>query len=463
MATLANSHELTIGGSMSEEIRPRSADAIRDAQREALANPDAQRAFRARILEEHTRERGRTDPGADRPLAIGEIVDRDLPLFVAWDHILVRTEDAKKANKELGPDFECSPIGCLCGVSLPVVRFKTTQPMDLETLEKAVVKLHRKHINASFEHVYPDGGIKGGQGLADPVDAKLAPAHKAQNAKAGEGVIVAVIDTGIAEAAGARTDEWITDIAKETNKVGYDVLDEPGSPKGLDAGAGHGTFVAGVIRQVAPAADVRIYRALDSDGVGSEEGIACAIVRAWRDGATIINLSLGQESYRDHPPVALAAALELISDDVVVVAAAGNLGGIAPDDPAATRPHWPAAFRRVVGVGGLDPKGKPAKWSKRGAWVDCSTVGEDIVSTFVDGQAEVTKENPNPPTFVGTNPWATWLGTSFAAPQIAGLVAATTAPGKYWRRIPPRPALATVLARSYWYEYGFGALIKSPL
>ena len=197
-----------------------------------------------------------------------------------------------------------------------------------------------------------------------------------------------MIDTGIGKDVAIRTDGWITNI--RITKENVDVLDEPGSPKGLDAGAGHGTFVAGVIRQVAPAADVRIYRALDSDGVGSEEGIACAIVRAWRDGATIINLSLGQESYGDYPPVALAAALGLISDDVIVVAAAGNLGGIAPDDPAATRPHWPAAFRRVVGVGGLDPKGKPATWSKRGPWVDASTVGEGIVSTFVAGTAEVT-------------------------------------------------------------------------
>ncbi len=451
---------------MAEELPPRSTDEIIRAQRAALASPDDQRAFRDRILTSHTRERRRDDPGTGRTLPIGEITDRGVQLFVAWDHILVRAEDAQKAAKELGSSFNGPfPIDCGDRISLPVVRFEAKKAVDLTEIEKAVKRLQKKKINASFNHVLPDGGIKGGQGTPQLLaPGKKPPAHKQVNATAGAGVTVAVIDTGIGEDVAIRTDDWLAGIPiKKGDNV--DVLDEPGSPKGLDAGAGHGTFVAGVVRQVAPAADVRIYRALDSDGVGSEEGIACAIVRAWRDGATIINLSLGQESYGDYPPVALAAALDLISDDVIVVAAAGNLGGIAPDDPAATRPHWPAAFRRVVGVGGLDPKGKPATWSKRGSWVDASTVGEGIVSTFVPGTAEATPQNqtPPPPTFVAPDPWATWLGTSFAAPQICGLVAATIAPGKYLQRIPPRPALATVLRGSAWYEPGFGILIASPL
>ena len=448
---------------MAEEFRPRSTEDTIRAQRSALANPDDQRAFRDRLLTSHTRERRRVDPGTGRTLAIGEITDRGVPLFVVWDHILVRAEDAQKAAKELESSFNGPfPIDCGDGISLPVVRFETKKAMDLAEIEKAVKKLHKRKINASFNHVLPDGGIKGGQGGADAVaPGRKLPVHKQVNATAGAGVIVAVIDTGIGQDVAIRTDGWITDI--QITKDNVDVLDEPGSPKGLDAGAGHGTFVTGVVRQVAPAADVRIYRALDSDGIGSEEGIACAIVRAWRDGATIINLSLGQESYGDFPPVALAAALDLISDDVIVVAAAGNLGGIAPDDPAATRPHWPAAFRRVVGVGGLDSKGRPATWSKRGAWVDASTVGAGIVSTFVPGTAEVTLQNQAPPTFIAPDPWASWLGTSFAAPQICGLVAATIAPGKYLQRVPARPALATVLRSSGWYEPEFGILIASPL
>lgn len=450
---------------MSEQDQPRSAEEVIKAQRAALISDKDQRAFRDRILERHSREHVRTDPGTNRKFAVGEIEDRKLPLFVVWDHILVRREDARRAKTELAswpPGFDGPRrIDCGNGIVLPVVRFQAKTPASIEQMEAAVTALHKQKINASFNHVLPDGGIKGGQGLAAVADPARVPGGKPRT-RVGAGVTVAVIDTGIAQTATARKDKWITDIAEHTAPVEYDTLDEDQPENGLDAGAGHGTFVAGVIRQVAPAADVRIYRALDSDGIGSEEGIACSIVRAWRDGATIINLSLGQESYHDHPPVALAAALDLISDDVIVVAAAGNLGAIDEKDPAATRPHWPAAFRRVVGVGALDSSGAPATWSKRGAWVDVSTRGEDIVSTFVDGTPERTPNNPQPATFPAPNPWATWLGTSFAAPQIAGLLAAKTSQGKYRRRIPVRHALGELLA-SGWYHHDFGILIESPL
>ena len=150
---------------MAEEIRPRSTEEIIRAQRAALASPEDQRAFRDRILTSHTRERRRVDPGTGRTLAIGEITDRAVPLLVVWDHILVRAEDAQKAAKELGSNFNGPfPIDCGECISLPVVRFEAKKAMDLTEIAKAVKKLHKKKINASFNHVLPDGGIKGGQG-----------------------------------------------------------------------------------------------------------------------------------------------------------------------------------------------------------------------------------------------------------------------------------------------------------
>ena len=59
----------------------------------------------------------------------------------------------------------------------------------------------------------------------------------------------------------------------------------------LDLAAGHGTFVAGIVRQVAPRAEVTVYRAVDSDGVGTEVTVACEMIRAVKEGAQIINLS----------------------------------------------------------------------------------------------------------------------------------------------------------------------------
>jgi Subtilase family len=98
---------------------------------------------------------------------------------------------------------------------------------------------------------------------------------------------------------------------------------------------------------------------------------------------------------------------------VLVVAAAGNSG--------TTRATWPAAFRRVISVASLDATLRPSIWSNRGFWVDCATVGEGILSTFVEGR-EDPELDPLPDDFPA-DAWARWSGTSFTTPQIVGAVA----------------------------------------
>ena len=166
---------------------------------------------------------------------------------------------------------------------------------------------------------------------------------------------------------------------------------------------------------------------MDSDGIGSDVTVACWMIQAVLDGNQIINLSLGCQTEDDFPPVAMRAALDSGSgrraEDVLIVAAAGNYGD--------TRPCWPGAFRGVVSVAGLAPDMLPALWSSRGFWVTCSTIGQGLCSTFVDGtESPLITLSPVPPglphaavTFTGDPPWAYWSGTSFAAPQITGAVA----------------------------------------
>jgi subtilisin family serine protease len=144
------------------------------------------------------------------------------------------------------------------------------------------------------------------------------------------------------------------------------------------------------------------------------------MVRAVRDGAQILNLSLGLEALDDRPPVAFEVALEIIDElaaetgrDVLVVAAAGNFGH--------ARPCWPAALDGVLAVAALTQDLQPADWSSRGFWVDCSTIGEGIRSTYVQGR-ESPIVDPDPETFP-PDAWALWSGTSFAAPQVAGAIA----------------------------------------
>lgn len=325
--------------------------------------------------------------------------------------LLVRREtlDALEVRQVLDPHgFSEVPVDCLDG---RVVRL-VNPAVDVDQLSSVARQLHQLGHPGSVNHVTPLGAII--KGLGGPAPSVGGPPF---TAGAGSGMQVAVIDTGIT--AEVRADGWLKDTPRDGN---IDLLDAlPDGPNGfLDLGAGHGTFTAGVVQQVASGADIRVYRAVDGDGIGSEVDVACAMVQAVRDGARVLNLSLGTQTLDDQPPVALQVALEIIGEieqetgeQVLVVAAAGNYGN--------TRPCWPAAFRRVVAVAGLTAAGQSTEWSNRGFWVDCSAVGEGVMSTYVEG-TEPPELGPDADSY-GANAWAVWTGTSFAAPQIAGAVA----------------------------------------
>ncbi len=248
----------------------------------------------------------------------------------------------------------------------------------------------------------------------------------AQNA-----TVVAVIDTGIAKE--LRGDGWLNEVARDNNHNdghGNDAVDELDAlPQNglLDFGAGHGTFVAGIIRQVEPEAKIVVYRALDSNGLASEEAVACAMLRAAEDNVHVISLSLGMKAVDDARPCpALQAALNKIqtrSDPPAIVASAGNFG----DEDLV----YPAALPGVVSVAALravedarSDQVEGAAWSTHGDWVTCSAVGEGIVSTFVRGREDSTfGGNDVYPHGGQGESWAVWSGTSFAAPQIAAHIA----------------------------------------
>jgi subtilisin family serine protease len=248
--------------------------------------------------------------------------------------------------------------------------------------------------------------------------------------------VVAVIDTGIVQR--ERHDGWLNDVERKPRRQGepgnIDPLDAFPPPKNgyLDFAAGHGTFAAGIVRLVDPQAKIKVYRALDSDGFASELDIACAMVRAVREGADVLNLSVGMRTVDDSPSVALELALDLIDEFIAanpkrkapaIVASAGNYGD--------SRKVWPAAFtERVVSVAALTARMQRARWSSRGRWVTASCVGEGIVSTFVSGDEDPAFSKHHPkwplpdhyPLPGQDDAWAVWSGTSFSAPQIAGAI-----------------------------------------
>ena len=231
----------------------------------------------------------------------------------------------------------------------------------------------------------------------------------------GEGVVVAVIDTGV------RLDH--PDLVGNL-LPGYDFVDGDDQPYDL---AGHGTHVAGLVAAngqvlgTAPEARILPIRSLEGTAGGSAFTVAQGIL--WAAGllednfnpnpADIINLSLGTSGYSATLASAVSAAQ---AKGIIVVAATGNSGG-----PLA----YPAALPGVLSVTALaGPEIAYQPWyanKGNGVWVtgyggdttqdqDRDGMDDGILSTDLNGYA-----------------WR--MGTSMAAPQVAGLAALALASG----------------------------------
>lgn len=209
----------------------------------------------------------------------------------------------------------------------------------------------------------------------------------------GEGILIAVIDTGIADHVDLKGKVIVRRI----------YTGEKGSPKN-----NHGTHCAGTIaangkiKGVAPEAKLGDYRVLSNNGNGNYESIVKAIYDSVRDGCDVINMSLGGPT--DYPP--LRRAIEFaINSNVPVIVAAGNEG----DDNINTDEYsYPAMYPLTKSVGAADYNGndtKPAYFTNTNSEVDCCSQGVSVISTDLG------------------NSYVNMSGTSMAAPHIAGAAA----------------------------------------
>lgn len=223
----------------------------------------------------------------------------------------------------------------------------------------------------------------------------------------GEGVKVAIIDTGvngdIAELSGV--------VVGGTDASGI------GSPDGqtpVGEESEHGTMVASLLAGrgtgegngvigVAPGADLLTASVAFGQDSGSsktnDEQIAEAVRWAVDNGADVINMSLTRNT-RDWPESWDDAFLHAFENDVVVVAAAGNRGSGTSEVGA------PATIPGVLTVAGVD-RDQNASFdaSSQGITIAVSAPSEDLVGVLPDGG------------------YVQWSGTSAAAPLVSGLVA----------------------------------------
>jgi hypothetical protein len=169
-------------------------------------------------------------------------------------------------------------------------------------------------------------------------------------------------------------------------------FDEPGG-----SSSGHGTFVAGIIRLVAPDANLYVYRVLDTAGVGDGFSIAEAVLKAISDGCKVINLSLGTSGAHDGLDDALRLARQ---NNIMVIAAAGNDSTDAPNEFP-----FPASREYCMAVAALDSVFLKADFSNYGTPIDVCAPGTWVYGPYLDEL------------------YAWWDGTSFSTPFVTGLAA----------------------------------------
>ncbi len=239
----------------------------------------------------------------------------------------------------------------------------------------------------------------------------------------GEGVLVYVADTGLLQDADS-THSWLHGVRRGRKLDGHLQDWETALERRRDGQlvippyAGHGTFVAGVIRCMAPQADVIVANVFRIAGSALESHFVRELTRALKLGVDIFHLSITAPTRGDLPLLAFEKWLRLVGQykGVVCVVAAGNNGS--------SHPFWPAAFPEVVSVGalGADERDR-ADFSNYGGWVDVYAPGRNLVNAYASGtyRCRVEPYKDQDRQFYGM---AQWSGTSFSTPIVSGLVAA---------------------------------------
>jgi subtilisin family serine protease len=260
--------------------------------------------------------------------------------------------------------------------------------------KKAYVSLLPHTMDKQATAVLPEGGYDKGQILMG-----LPVLHK--QGLDGRGVVVGVIDTGIAP------HPFLPKPA-----VARDYVQDGKPPEEWHP---HGTHVAGTIAAarrstdgeaqaqlrfgMAPGVTLHDYRVLDAQGHGEDADVTMALRHAVADGCHIVNLSLGTTEYSEDMHKAVR---EAVAAGVLVVVAVGNDGLGAKS--------YPGYFAEVVGVGAamfMAEAGVPwrAWFSSANDEVDLCAPGVNVLSTVPGGG------------------WLYMSGTSMATPHVAGFAA----------------------------------------
>lgn len=285
--------------------------------------------------------------------------------------------------------------------------------VEVDKLNKVVFTPNDTNFSQQFGFGTGAGGIR---------------ATEAWDVTSGSGAVVAVLDTGITNHSDLNANmlpgyDFIIDTAVAGDGNGRDSdASDPGDYSGGYASSWHGTHVAGTVAAVtnnakgvagtAFSAKVVPVRVLGRGG-GYDSDIADAVI--WASGGSVsgvpananpaeaINLSLGGSGSCGS---AMQNAINgAVGRGTTLVIAAGNSN-------ANTSGFSPANCNNVIAVGSITSTGARSSFSNYGAVVDIAAPGSNIMSTLNSGS-----QGP------GSESYASYSGTSMAAPHVAGVVA----------------------------------------
>jgi len=277
-------------------------------------------------------------------------------------------------------------------VSQRVIRYKVPDGRSISAVV-AAMQGDRQIVASQPNYLY---GHQAKAGNAKQVSLQYALAKleipAAHALTRGHGAILAIVDSGI-----DRAHPDLAGSVSEGFAAAGDAVAVPEDP--------HGTEVAGIVaahgtvKGVAPDARLLDVRVFDYDAGGAEKyATSLALLRGldWAAGknAAIVNMSLSGPA-----DALLQEAIEaLVRNGVVVVAAAGNGGKLAPA-------AYPAAYDDVIAVTATDSSDRLYVRANHGTYIDVAAPGVDVLSASLENAYSMTS------------------GTSFAAAHASGVVA----------------------------------------
>ena len=254
-----------------------------------------------------------------------------------------------------------------------------------------------------------DDGLGSYETATEQPAAQAIGLDGAHRVSGGDGVLVAVIDTGIDPSHPLFTGRLV---------AGWDYVDYDNDPTDVPNGIdddgdgqvdeawGHGTHVAGIVALTAPGSRIMPVRVLNADGRGDIAAVAAGINWAISHGARVINLSLGMLQ----TSVCIEHMLQVADQaGVVVVCSAGNSGMELPHE-------YPASSAHALAVAASDAGASPAPFTSFATFVAISAPGVSVRSAYPG------------------NAWRLWSGTSMSAPFVSGASALLLAKHPSWHR-----------------------------